>query len=117
MIDLSKKIRKVQEILTDSNNTEFVAITIPEAMGFAETEDLLAALARLKVPCRHLIVNMVIPPSQCNFCSEKREEQIRAIGEMTKKGGEYQINQLPLLPHKIKGMNDLTELSEIMYKA
>jgi len=116
MIDLSKKVRKVQEILTDYDNTEFVAITIPEAMGFAEVEDLLAALARLKIPCRHLIVNMVIPPNRCGFCSTKREEQLKAIQEMSE-AGEYQISQLPLFPHKIKGMNDLIGLSEIMYKA
>ncbi len=115
MIDLSKKIRKVQEVLTDSNNTEFVAITIPEAMGFVESEDLLAALVRLKVPCRHLIVNMVIPPNQCNFCSAKREEQLKAIQEITKKVGKYQIIQLPLFPCQIKGIDRLEDFANKIY--
>jgi len=115
MIDFSKKVRKVQEILTDSDNTEFVAVTIPEEMGFAEAEDLLAALARLKVPCRHLIVNMVIPANQCNFCSAKREEQLKAIQEMTKKAGEYQINLLPLFPYQIKGINRLDGFANKIY--
>ena len=115
MIDLSKKVRKVQEILTDSNNTEFVAVTIPETMGFAETEDLLASLARLKIPCRYLIVNMVIPPNQCNFCSAKREEQIKAIQEMTKKADEYHIRQLPLFPYQIKGIDRLEDLANKIY--
>ncbi|MBU4483183.1 MAG: hypothetical protein KKG62_03660, partial [Actinobacteria bacterium] len=115
MIDLSKKIRKVQDMLTDSNNTEFVAITIPEAMGFAETEDLLAALDRLKVPCRNLIVNMVIPPNQCNFCSSKREEQLMAIQEIAKKVGKYKISQLPLFPYQIKGIDRLEDFANKIY--
>ncbi len=115
MIELSKKIRKVQEILTDSNNTEFVAVTIPEAMGFAETEDLLTALARVKVPCRHLIINKVIPPNLCNFCSIKREEQLKAIKEMDKKIVKYQISQLPLFPYQIKGVDRLREYASIAY--
>jgi len=115
MVDLSRKVRKVQEILTDSNNTEFVAITISEDMGFAETEDLLAALARLKVPCRHLIVNMVIPPNQCNFCSAKREEQLKAIQEIAKKVSKYQISHLPLFPYQIKGIDRLEDFANKVY--
>jgi len=115
MIDLSKKVRKVQEILTDSDNTEFVAVTIPETMGFAETKDLLAALARLKIPCRHLMVNMVIPPNHCNFCSVKREEQFKVVQEIDKKVGKYQIKLLPLFPYQIKGINRLDELADKIY--
>jgi len=115
MVDFSKQARKVQEILTDFHSTEFVAVSIPEEMGLAETKDLLAALARLKVPCQHLVVNMVIPPTQCGFCATKREEQLRAIQEIINRAPEYQVSQIPLLPHKIKGLDDLTSLSEIMY--
>jgi len=115
MIDFSKRVRKVQKILTGSNNTEFVAVTIPEAMGLAETKDLFAALARLKIPCKHLIVNMVISPTHCSFCSAKREEQLKAIQEVTKRIPEYRVSQIPLLPHKSKGLGNLTGLSEIMY--
>lgn len=115
MIDFSKKVRKVQQILTDSDNAEFVAVTIPETMGFAETEDLLAALARLKIPCRHLMINMVIPSNHCNFCSGKREEQLKVVREIVKKLGKYQINQIPLFPYQIKGINRLGELADKIY--
>ncbi|MBU4561837.1 ArsA family ATPase, partial [bacterium] len=115
MIDFSKKVRKVQQILTDSDNAEFVAVTIPETMGFAETEDLLAALARLKIPCRHLMINMVIPSNHCNFCSVKREEQLKVVREIAKKLGKYQINQIPLFPYQIKGINRLGELADKIY--
>jgi arsenite-transporting ATPase len=115
MIDFSKKAKKVQQILTDSDNAEFVAVTIPETMGFAETEDLLAALARLKIPCRHLMINMVIPSNHCNFCSGKREEQLKVVREIVKKLGKYQINQIPLFPYQIKGINRLGELADKIY--
>lgn len=115
LIDFSRRVRKIQEILADSQNTEFVAVTIPEAMGFAETEDLLAALSRLKIPCHHIIVNMVNPPTHCSFCSVKREEQLKAIQEVTERFPEYRVSQLPLLPHNIKGIDNFNSLSEIMY--
>lgn len=110
LIKLSRGTRRVVETLLNPQTTEFVAVTIPEAMGLLEMEDLLAALKKLGIPCRHIIVNKIIPPSRCSFCSAKREEQqryVRQVGET--KGAEYLITEVELFPHQIRGLDDLRE--------
>lgn len=110
LIELSRGTRRVRETLLNPQTTESVAVTIPEAMGLLEMEDLLAALKKLGIPCRHIIVNKIIPPGRCSFCSAKREEQqeyVRQVGEA--KGAEYLITEVELFPHQIRGLDDLRE--------
>ncbi|MBU4349712.1 ArsA family ATPase [bacterium] len=116
MIETSKKVRAVQKMLADTENTEFIGITIPEEMGVRELERLLANIRRLNVPCYNIVINQVIPPTNCNFCSRKSQEQQRYVQQVRKeKSSEYQVTELSLLPHKVKGIEDLTELSNAMY--
>ncbi|MDA2912272.1 hypothetical protein MYX04_15240, partial [Nitrospiraceae bacterium AH_259_D15_M11_P09] len=52
-------IRKIRNILLDSQKSEFVGITIPEAMSVLETEDLLARLKTLKIQSHYMVINMI----------------------------------------------------------
>ncbi|MEW6674784.1 MAG: ArsA family ATPase [Nitrospirota bacterium] len=110
-------VQKIRTLLTDPQRSEFIAVTIPEAMGLLETEDLLLSMRDLGIPSHHIVVNMVIPPTNCDFCNSKRNEQInyiqRIVGNTEYKG--YEIVKVPLYPHEIRGMEDLMELSEFMY--
>ncbi|MFQ5902142.1 MAG: TRC40/GET3/ArsA family transport-energizing ATPase, partial [Candidatus Binatia bacterium] len=116
LVDLSRSVRRVQEILTDPQRTEFVAVTIPEAMGILELGRLLSSLRTLKIPCRHVVVNMVTPPTDCHFCAVKRQEQHRYIAEVLEKyAADYLVTQVPLFPQEVKGGEALRELSEWMY--
>jgi len=107
-------LRKIRQALTDCQRSELVAITIPEAMGVAETEDLLSSLKRLGIPCQHIIINQIVPPTECIFCASKREEQLKYVQQVKGMNG-YLVTEIPLLHHEISGLDDLTELSEIMY--
>lgn len=115
MVDLSKSVRKVQEVLTDSKRCKFVTVTIPEALGILEMEDLLLTLRKLKIPCHHIVINMVIPPTECSFCVPKSREQRRYVEEVTKKFPHHLVAQIPLFPHEIAGIGALIELAEVMY--
>ncbi len=123
LLSLSKSIKRIQKTLTDPEKCEFVAITIPEAMGIAETERLVSTLKRLEITCRHVALNMLIPPTECGFCTPKREEQQEYVQEAKRKfsdpqdpNSDYQVSEIPLFPHEIKGVDSLTELSEVMYE-
>jgi len=116
MIKFSRKVRKIQEILTDPARCQFVVISIPEAMGKHEMDDLLESLERLKIPCRHILVNMVLPGTGCNFCEARRREQTEIIHQIDKeRSSQYQISQSPLFPYQIKGMERLNEFSKKIY--
>ena len=56
---LSADIKGLRSILTDPDQTEFVPITIPEAMGVYETGDLITALDKHNISVRCIIINGV----------------------------------------------------------
>jgi len=116
MVEFSRKVRKVQEILTDPERCRFAVIGIPEVMGKDEMDDLLESLKRLKIPCRHILINMVLPETGCDFCGSKKKEQDKVIQEMNKeRSPDYQISQLPFFPYQIRGIDRLNKFSEKIY--
>ena len=110
-------LRIMRELLTDPQKTEFVAVTIAEAMGILETEDLLGTMHTLGIPCRHVVFNMVLPPTVCNFCSAKRGEQMGYIQDALSKieFAGCEITKIPLYPQEIRGVETLTEFSSFIY--
>lgn len=117
IISSQTTLRIMQELLTDSQRSEFVTVTIAEAMGVLETVDLLDTLNSLGIPCRHVVFNMVLPPTACNFCSVKREEQVGYIQESFGKieFAGCEITRIPLYPHEIRGVDTLSEFARFMY--
>jgi len=116
MIKFSKKVRKIQEILSDPRRCQFVVTSIPEVMGKNEMDDLLESLKRLKISCQYILINMVLPKTGCNICESKRVEQIKVIQEINKeRASAYQISQLTLFPYQIKGIERLKSFSNKIY--
>lgn len=113
IMKLIRDVRSVKEALTDPPKTEFVAVTIPESLSVLETERLLSGIKRLRVPSRHIFVNMVIPPSGCRFCASIRKEQEKYQQQVTEKwGNEYAVAAVPLFPHPVKGVAALGAMCE-----
>ena len=117
IISSQTTLRIMQELLTDPQRSRFVAVTIAEAMGVLETEDLLDSLNSMGIPCRNMVFNMVLPPTACSFCSAKREEQIGYIQEAFNKieFAGCEIIKVPLYPHEIRGIDYLTDFARFMY--
>lgn len=115
MVDMFKGVKKVQAHLADAEHTEFVAVTIPEAMGVYETERFLASLDTMQVPCRRLVVNMVVPPTDCAFCQAKRTEQQGYIADLRRQFPQYAVTELPLFSHEIRGLAGLGQVGDVLY--
>jgi len=115
MLETKKRITDTQKILNNPKKTEFVTVTIPEAMSVSETGRLLTELKNLKIPSKHVIINWVIPPTECNFCASKREEQQNYIKEINERFPEYAVTEMPLFPYEIRGLDGLTNFAETMY--
>ena len=117
LLELSKGTREIMGILSDPKSTEFVMITIPEAMAVAEAEDLAGSLNRIKTPSSNLIVNMVVPPTRCAFCAIKREEQLSYLKEIEAKFANHVVVQLPLFAQSIRGVDGLNKLAQALFEA
>lgn len=116
VIKLMKQVRRVREQLVDSAETEFIAVTIPEAMGVAETERLLRSLTGLGIASRQVLINMVTPPSDCPFCSAKRWEEREYIQQLTAQYPSHHIAQTPQFSHPIRGIEALVQFGELLYR-
>ncbi|KXK32311.1 MAG: putative anion-transporting ATPase [Candidatus Brocadia sinica] len=78
LIDLSKKIKKLLNLLRNGENSLFVPIAIPTEMAYHETSDLVQSIRNLKIPTSQMILNMIQPHSQtygisaeCALCTNK----------------------------------------------
>ena len=109
----SRQLKLVETALRNPQRCQFVCVTIPEAMSLAETKRLVQRLSQLRVACRQLIVNMVVPPTECLFCQAKRAEQQGYRKEFEALG--LGIHELPLFPHQIVGVDALREIAGTIY--
>ena len=110
-----KRLRELIALLKDPKRTEFVVVTVPEALGVIETGRVLTRLQELNIPTHRIVINRVTPPTNCSFCALKRNQEQKYIKEINKKFSGYAISEMPLFPHEIRGVDDLTNFAEIMY--
>ena len=112
LLEVSKNVDQIAKLFKDPKRFKFVAVTIPEAMAIAETARLLAQLERLRIPCKNLIVNMVLPQDlQCPFCSVKSKEQQSYLREIQHQFRSYHPRELSQFSGEIRGSDFLKELT------
>ena len=111
----AKQVRKLRKQLLDAAGAEIIVVTIPEAMGVVEMKRLLQALRRFKIACRQIVINMVTPPSDCPFCSRKRDEERGYVREVIAQCSDYQVGCVPRLPRPVLGIRNLLEFRSILY--
>ncbi|HEX6042986.1 MAG TPA: TRC40/GET3/ArsA family transport-energizing ATPase [Pyrinomonadaceae bacterium] len=107
LVALSKSIKRVVALLTDMERCEFVGVAIPERMSLEETVDLAKALAQLKIPMRKLLINGLVPKTECDFCKSRRNMQEEVVANFKKRFRSVELFAAPQQPHEITGVKDL----------
>jgi arsenite-transporting ATPase len=113
LIALSKSVKRIVALLTNEETCEFVGVARPERMSLEETAGLTAALKRLKVPLRRLLINGVVPESAargCAFCAARLKHQSAVLEDFRgrfKSGTELFIAAEQ--PHEVRGPASLRE--------
>lgn len=113
LLEKSKQLRKVHQLLTDAARCRFIAVTIPEAMAVSETRRLLHRLAELSIACRQVVVNQVMPEANCVFCTEVRNGQQEYLRELAALAPI--LIPVPLFSHEIRGVESLSEMATVIY--
>jgi arsenite-transporting ATPase len=107
---------EITEFMRDPANTEFILVTIPEALGVYQTRRLVRDLGRYGLDVRYLIVNSVIKNPGCEFHRVRREMQSMYIGIVREEYGErMEVMELPLFPYEMKGVERLKELERMLF--
>lgn len=108
LVSLSKSIKQVLALLTDSERCEFVGVAIPERMSLEETADLAKSLEKLQVPLRRLLINGVTPGSKiCRFCRSRRKLQEQVIEKFKTRFRALEIVIAVQQPQEIRGSSAL----------
>ncbi|MFQ6030095.1 MAG: ArsA family ATPase, partial [Dehalococcoidia bacterium] len=98
----------VQELLTNPQLCQFIPVAIPEAMAVQETRRLVQRLEELTIESRPIIVNMVVPPTDCGFCGARRYEQQQHLEALQAFG--LGCITVPLFPGEIVGQGSLLDV-------
>lgn len=109
---------KVVSFIRDPQKSEFIVVTIPEALGIRQTERIIKDFDEYKLMVNHLIINYVIKEADCEFHKIRKEMQEYYINVLK---GKYinriEFIEIPLLPHEIKGVERIEKISEVLFRS
>lgn len=112
---MKERIEQAKKILTDKKKTFYNLVLIPEAMSILESERTLQVLKGYKIPVNNIIVNQITPNNKCDFCEERRENQMKRLEEIKQKFKEYNILTVPQMKHEVHGRESLEKISKELY--
>jgi len=110
-----KELKELTALLKDENQTEFVVVTVPSKPEIAETKRLVERLRRIGIPVYRMLINKVTPRNECNFCQLKRREELENLRGIYDDFPGLTLSEMPLFPHEIRGIGDLTNFGGLMY--
>ncbi len=115
LLTMKKTVKGIEDLLSDPDRSEFIAVTTAEEMVISETERLINNLDRYGIKVRQLIINNVLESNNCEFCREKRKEQDHYISEMIRKFSKLCTTLVPSQPHEVKGLRTLTNFKDLLF--
>lgn len=116
LTSMAVDLRRLGDLLGNTTATEFVPVTIPEAMSIAETARLLEGLKSFKIRVRTLIVNRVMMPATngCPFCKARHAGQQPSMKEIESHFSAWNLLVMPLFPYPVRGQETLRKTIRVM---
>jgi arsenite-transporting ATPase len=108
---------KVVSFIRDPQKSEFIIVTIPEALGVKQTERIIKDFDEYQLKVNHLIVNYVIQKADCEFHkirSQMQQDYIKILKDQY--SHRIKLIETPLFPQEIKGVERIGRISEILFK-
>jgi anion-transporting ArsA/GET3 family ATPase len=112
LVDLSRSIRGLQELLRNPRDTRFVVVTRAAAVPRIETGRLLARLRRLRLSAPAVVVNaMTLGPGRCHRCRAIAAAERRELELLRARRRQCAIIQAPLAAPPPRGSGALDRWS------
>lgn len=106
---------KIEEMLSDSK-TEFILVLNPEKLSIIETRQLREAAEEYNITIKRAVINKMILPCKCKFCTLRRKEQEKNLGKIQKEHRDLKILTVPYLPHEIITKKRIREYAEKLFE-
>jgi arsenite-transporting ATPase len=108
---------EIAAFIRDERLTEYIVVTIPEALGVKQTERIIQDFDAHGLPVHYLIINHCIEKADCAFHQARKEMQAHYIRLLTEEyGGRLRLTLLPLYPYEIKGTGRIKKASDILFR-
>jgi arsenite/tail-anchored protein-transporting ATPase len=108
---------KVVTFIRNPHKSEFIIVTIPEALGVKQTERIIKDFDEYQLKINYLIINYVIQEADCEFHRIRREMQRSYVRILRDQYAQrIELIETPLFPHEIKGIEKIRKISEILFK-
>jgi len=108
--------QEITEFFRDPANTEFVLVTIAEALAVYQARRVAHDLAGFGLQVQYLIVNHVIACADSDFLRQRQAMQRPYLDLLAREYGKHMtITQLPLFAEEMKGVDRLRELEKILF--
>lgn len=111
---LKNRMERVDDLLRDSDRTEFRIVLVPEMMAIRESERLIERLCAFDVPVETVVLNKVLEEidEDCSRCRTRRETQQERIEEVRQSFDDLDIQQLPQLDREAHGLDTLESIAD-----
>jgi len=108
---------KVVTFIRDPQKSEFIVVTIPEALGVKQTQRIIQDFDAYQLQVNHLIVNHVIQNADCEFHRIRKEMQQYYINILRDEySHRIKLIQVPLSPCEIKGVERIKRVSDTLFE-
>ncbi|MGV8138210.1 MAG: ArsA family ATPase [Mangrovibacterium sp.] len=117
LLNLKKTVKRIEALLRDEKQCEFIPVCLPESMVIRETARLLADLKKYQVPVKQVIVNQVLEyQGSCEFCQRRKKAQQKYLEQIHDTFGAYcNLVKVPAFAEEIKGIESLDNLGKILF--
>jgi arsenite-transporting ATPase len=108
--------QEITSFFRNPDNTEFILVTIPEALGVYQARRTVDDLARFGLLVRNLVVNHVVVHTDSDFLSRRQAMQRPYLDLLARTYGDrMEITHIPLFAEEMKGVNRLCELQKLLF--
>jgi arsenite-transporting ATPase len=115
LLNLKKTVKRIENILRDKTQCQFIPVCIPESMAISETSRLLDELNTTGIIPQQLIVNNVMVSESCGFCKSRKAGQVKYLQQIDESFKELNIVRVPVFEKEIKGKESLNALKDYLF--
>lgn len=112
---MNKMVRQTEEMLGDPR-TELILVMNPEKLSILEGKQIREAAEGHKITVKRIVVNKMLLPCNCTFCSQKRREEEENMKLIEREYSDVKILTVPFLPHEILSKEKVKEYAKKLFE-
>jgi len=107
LIKLKKTVKRIENLLRDASQCEFIPVCIPESMAVSETMRLITNLHQSDLVVKQIIINNVMESDGCSFCVARKSAQTTHLEKLSSVYQHLNRVIVPLFANEVKGLEKL----------